>query len=213
MRKKKLSDLVREEVQHTEDSQAQPDDAQTDSSSNVQSSSTSRLPSGQRQSRSRRGQTATDRAEDKIKELISALESAQKRANFLESQLNSLDSELQKQKNLVETFKSQLQQKTEIETELKEQKQLVRKLYSELGKVDSVLTELEEQKQLVKQLTTELEETRSTLPLPGEQSPKPLPIKESLVKSVSLYSSPMTRFVAANQPPTILSNEDIGWFD
>ncbi|MCU0532763.1 MAG: hypothetical protein MUD14_02570 [Hydrococcus sp. Prado102] len=205
MKKRNLSDLLREEIQHTEDSstpsvepQKQADEGQTASSKGkeVKSSST----------RSRRG-APTNQSEDKIKELTSALESAQQRAKSLESQVASLESELQTQKNLVETFESQLQQKTEIETELEEQKQLVHKLYSELGKIDTVLTELEEQKQLVERLSTELEETRSALPLSTEESP---------AKSVSLSKIPskqIARFIAVNQSPTILSNEDIGWFD
>ena len=133
MTRKRLSDLVREEVdrESTTGADSQP---QVDASKEtVSTTETTKLPSRKTTNLSR---LTKAQLEVKINELTSALTTAQQQESSLQNQLESLESELHTQKGIVQTLQTQQKESKELETELEEQKQLVQKLYAQLQQVE-----------------------------------------------------------------------------
>jgi chromosome segregation ATPase len=196
MSRKRLSDLVREEVGR----EASTVEVDTDLTSE---SGESTIPES-------RGETA--QLEAKVADLIVDLEAARGRESAISSQVVALEAELEAQKDLVRTLSEKLEKTETLEVELAEQKALVNKLYSELQEAQTVAAELAEQKQLVEKLYTELEQLRQPVPeSPAPEKSQKLARKPDI--SSAMEPRPVGGFTVPPQPSPRLSNEDIGWFD
>jgi predicted RNase H-like nuclease (RuvC/YqgF family) len=214
MTKKRLSDLLREELENPPGKVTTSISSESDAEGAHLASSSAKTSKSSSRTRSHQRKTTQARSEDKVKELTADLESANRRANSLEEQVASLQSQLETQRNLIETLQSKLEQITQTETELEENKKLVEKLYSELQKAESVQLELEEQKQLVRELSAQLQQAQHEQDFEvASDSSHSTELQLATIPNYGLQRRPIGRFIASSQPPTILSNEDIGWFD
>lgn len=200
MTKKRLSDLLREEVSKDVENEA----VVTTPTETEETPKTTT-------SRSRR--TTPSAQDKKVVELTEALALAKEQVNTLQTQLKSLETELEDQKSLVQTLQKQLEQQDE-------QKTLTTHLSTQL---DEAQTELEQEKQLVEKLYVELQKIQLkplTQPEPEPlESPEPSQLLQTpeppqplAVKKVQSYEI-RPRFVAPSSSPAHLSNDDIGWFD
>ena len=181
MTTKRLSDLVREEVDRESTPEADPQPEVDVSKEAASQTEGTKLPSLKTTNLSR---LTKAQLEVRIKELAAALTNAQQQENSRQNQLETLESELNTQKEVVQTLQTQQQQSGQLETELEEQKQLVQKLYAQLQQV-----ELE--KQEVSSAVTS---------------------QELMLSSRSGYGM-QRRPIGPSQPVSSLSNEEIGWFD
>jgi chromosome segregation ATPase len=204
MARKRLSDMVREEVQKEPESDTSLKSVTEVSEPSATETETSSAPKKTAHRRSTET-PSSQQLEETIKELRSTLATVNQRASELQNQVTFLETELDKQKTLVKTFQEQLEQAQQLQEALAEQKNLVSKLYTDLQKAQSVQAELEEQKQLVKQMTAQLEQAQQEA-----SEAKELVLHSS---SLPIPNRPIGRLVAANSSSNILSNEEIGWFD
>lgn len=196
MTKKRLSDILRENKPLT------PDDPTADSIKNAPATASSDL--------LQPTQVEASGLEAEIAQLSKALAAKTDTAETLQNRVTSLESELEGYKKLVETLEGDLKQSRQLQKALDKQTTLVQKLKTELAEAQSVQTELAKQKQLVHKLQAELEEAKKQQPLESSSNPKELSFKKA---PVYLSKRPIGRFVARELPPTVLSNEEIGWFD
>ena len=91
-----------------------------------------------------------------------------------------------------------------MEQSLKKEQAQVKKLRNELQLVEKLQTELTEEKDLVGKLYGKIQELEEL-----EEETPPLSTAITPLLSRAMF----VRYVAPNQPPTNLSDEDIGWFD
>lgn len=196
MSRKRLSDLVREEVGR----EAAAAEVEIEATTEVEVSS---IPEN-RQEKSE--------LEAKIADLTAFLAASRERERALDSQVGALEAELQQQKAFVKKLSDKLEKTELLEVELTEQKALVKKLYAELQEAQSVQVELEEQKQLVHQLSAELQQLQP--PIKEINAPERT---QNLARKIEISSAmeprPLGSFTVPPQPSPQLSNEDIGWFD
>lgn len=200
MSRKRLSDLVREEVGREAEREEAAAEVATEPTAQSGDSSTPAI------------QAETGELDARVAELTAALEAAHGREDSLNSQIMALEAELQAQKDLVKTLSEKLEKAGKLETALAEQKALVKKLYSELQEAQTIQTGLDEQKQLVQKLYAELEQFRQ--PLTEVSVPEK---SQKLVHKMKIFSAieprPVGGFTVPAQPSPRLSSEDIGWFD
>lgn len=204
MTRKRLSDLVREEVNPAPESESVPTNL---AAAEALASETPIKP------RPRSRATKTD-LEGTVTELTAALEATNQRANELQNQVAFLESELAAQKKLAQSLQLELQQASQMQAALEEQKVLVGDLHAKLQQAQALESELEEQKQLVRKLYAELQQAQQNPVL--ENQPEPPQPQGSILQKTSSYaisSRPIGYSIRARQPSPILSNEEIGWFD
>jgi chromosome segregation ATPase len=196
MSRKRLSDLVREEVVR----EAATAEVEIETTTAIEVPS---IPENRQE---------TPELEAEIADLTAALAASRERERALDSQVGDLEGELQQQKALVKNLSDKLEKTEALEAELTEQKALIKKLYSELQEAQSVRVELEEQKQFVQQLSAELEQLKP--PIQQITAPEKL---QKLARKIEISSAmeprPLGSFSVPPQPSPQLSNEDIGWFD
>jgi DNA repair exonuclease SbcCD ATPase subunit len=141
----------------------------------------------------------------------------------IQAQLDTLKAALQQEKSLGEKLKQRLsdrqredkQQSKAIETaqekikkleqSLKQKQTQVKKLQDEVQLVEKLQTELTEEKNLVGKLYSKIQDLEEDL--------NPDPASSMVIASPNLPRAMPVRYVAPKQPPTNLSDEDIGWFD
>lgn len=147
-------------------------------------------------------------------ELNKALQTANERIKTLQDQVNKLELELEQKTNLIQTLQEQLQPVDQLQKELETQKSLITKLNTELAEAEPLKSELKTQKQLVEKLYAELQ-TIEAEKTPSEPTPEAAPQSLVVVSQSPHYLRPQLpmRYVASTAPSTILSDEEIGWFD
>ena len=196
MSRKRLSDLVREEV----GKEAATAEVEIEATAAIEVSS---IPEVREQ---------TSELEAKVADLTAALAGSRGRESTLANQVGALEAEVQQQKELVKNLSEKLEKTEALEADLIEQKALVKKLYTELQESQSVVVELEEQKQLVKQLSAELEQLQQSI-RETTVPQKPQKLARRMEISSAMEPRPIGSFSVPTQPSPRLSNQDIGWFD
>lgn len=229
MTKKRLSDLLREEVQKGDEAeqpeaatidvshQAVEDAADTDSSDDESPDA-----DGTETTASQKRTSRTTKAElnDMVTELEAQLAASQQREADFQQQIKDLQTDLQEQQVLVRQLTAKLdpanRQVETLKTDLESQKALMKRLQSDLEQANKLKDELAEARQVILQLSesnTQLQEsakapTRSpqpdfrsapTAPAPAAPAPAPLARTSS---SRPLMSSP------AAQPVSVPELED-----
>jgi chromosome segregation ATPase len=126
----------------------------------------------------------------------------------LKAQLDSIKAALQAEKSQGQKLKEQLQQEKkaqekvkQLEQSLKQEQARVKELQNEVQLVEKLQTELKEEKNLVGKLYSKIQDLEEDLAPP-------------VSTAITIFPRAMpARYVAPKQPPTNLSDEDIGWFD
>ena len=208
MTKKRLSDLVREEVDRESKG---TDEVPVSPATETPAPPTEEI-SPPPKSPARRSRLTKAQLEEELKEVTAALELAHQRENSLKNQVQALELELESQKDRIETLESQLEQGTQLEKALEEQKSLVEKLYAELKQAEAVESELAEQKQLVEKLYAELKQAQQKeKDSQADSTEGKLMWKKKLPMGIA--PRPIAPISVPPQPSPKLSNEEIGWFD
>ena len=196
MSRKRLSDLVREEV----GKEAATAEVEIEATAAIEISSISEI------------REQTSELEARVADLTAALAGSRGRESTLASQVEALEAEVQQQKELVKKLSEKLEKTEALELDLIEQKALVNKLYSELQESQSIVVELEEKKQLVKQLSAELEQLQQSIRETNVPQ-KTQKLARRMEISSAMEPRPIGSFSVPTQPSPRLSNQDIGWFD
>lgn len=131
----------------------------------------------------------------------------------LESQVKTLESELEQQQKLVKTLLIQVQDKQSQETEIQQLsnqlKQTQTELEKQLQEKESLSNQLEDQKRLIEKLYSELMDKHDEELAKPEPKPEP---SQAIVKQ-SRASYYVERLIAPNASSKSLPDEVIGWFD
>jgi chromosome segregation ATPase len=199
-----ISDVLREEVK--KDNSLTPIPAETSVSESTPTTEPAKTSTTTQKTPSQSSEVNPSELETKITQLTTALATVTKRADGLQTQVGSLETELQKQKKLVRTLQEQLKQAQAIQAALEEQKKLVAKLTTELTQTQAIQSELNAQKELVNKLYAELQSVQT----------EKTQLEGIILTSDRLHDlqpRPYSRYVAPTATPTVLSNEVIGWFD
>lgn len=217
MTRKRLQDLVREEVQKASENETQSDRASTNLKEINQSSPDIETPAQSKPTKSsarKATNTNNDRTESqkKIEDLTAVLKSAEGRSIELQDRITSLEVELETQKNLVEKLQTELEQKNKVRQELETQQKLVEKLRTELKQVEEMQSEFAGQKQLIEKLYAELQKAQQQEEK-TEKITSPQPIIQNKSRYYSIIPRPIGRIASNERSSSALSNEEIGWFD
>jgi chromosome segregation ATPase len=212
MTRKRLQDLVREEVQKASENETQSDRDSTNLKEINQSSPEDKAPAKSTKSPAINANSDRTESQNKIEDLTAALKSAEVRSIELQDRITSLEVELETQKNLVEKLQTELEQKNQVRQELETQQKLVAKLRTELKQVEEIQTEFAGQKQLIEKLYAELQKAQQQ-EAKTEKITSPQPITQNKSCYYSIIPRPIGRIVGNERSSSALSNEEIGWFD
>jgi chromosome segregation ATPase len=229
MTKKRLSDLLREEVQKSEDA-ATPasDQADSESASASQTESADQGPatldvvaeevvdadatdSEEAGTKKRTSRTTKAELDQMVTELEQELEATQGREADLQKQVSDLQADLQEQQVLVRQLTAKLepanQRMNSLKSELEEHKTLVKRLQTDLKQVDQLKAELAEAKQMILQLS-EANTQAKTQASPQANTQKAItkpaarPVGLDPLRSASLAKTP------SRQPVSVPELED-----
>ncbi len=134
--------------------------------------------------------------------LKAALQQEKSQGEKLKQQLTDRQREDRQQLKAIETAQEKIKK---LEQSLKQKQTQVKKLQDEVQLVEKLQTELTEEKNLVGKLYSKIQDLEEDL--------NPEPTSSMVIASPSLPRAMPVRYVAPKQPPTNLSDEDIGWFD
>lgn len=210
MTKKRLSDLLREEVQKSEDA-ATPTSNQADSESApaAQTESADQGPATldvvaeevvetdatdsaeEAGAKKRTSRTTKAELDQMVTELEQDLEATRDREAALQKQVADLQADLQEQQVLVRQLTAKLepanQRVNSLKSELEEHKSLVKRLQTDLQQVDQLKAELAEAKQMILQLSeanTQANTQKAT------HKPAARPVGLDPLRSASLAKAP-----------------------
>ncbi|MEA5511137.1 hypothetical protein VB715_15290 [Crocosphaera sp. UHCC 0190] len=206
MTKQRLSDLIRNEA-------TQNPKLETLVSQGVQETlETVDISANSSSSRSRMTKAQLD---ELVSELTTTLDAEKERVNTLQTEINTLETTVKQQDELVSHLQEQLTQVEQHKTEVNEQKQLVEKLYAQLQQKDEIAAQLAEKEQIIETLQAELNQVQKTIkPAPKSQeivAPKKV-YQESALARQARELEAFTAPSSASQQKE-LTNQDIGWFD
>jgi chromosome segregation ATPase len=195
MSKKSLSDLLREEAQESPVSSADPSPSGETSPPN---------PPREQDHKStefNQLQSQLNQAQAQVNSLKADLQQEKSHGEDLKRQLGNYQKADQKQAKALETAQQTI--KT-LEKTLKQEQSTVKTLQKELQAIAERHTDLETEKLLVDKLHRKIQDLETRLA--ETQSPPPL--------TLAVRPSAMpSRYIAPVQPPSHLTDEDIGWFD
>lgn len=202
MKKRQLSDLIRDEASQEVKSQETAPETIDQPTEIADMSSTSR-------SRMTKAQL-----DELVTELTTALDAEKKQVSTLQAQIETLENDLKDKTELINNLQTQLHEASQYQTELAEQKQLVEKLYAQLQKQEDIAIQVEERNQVIESLKAELEKVKNTTNSPSQSSgivAKKEVKKESALTRQARELEPFAAPEVTKQKQ--LTNEDIGWFD
>ncbi|GFE70803.1 hypothetical protein [Chroococcus sp. FPU101] len=133
----------------------------------------------------------------------------------LESQVKTLESELEQQQKLVKTLQEQVQDKQAQDTEIKQLsnqlKQSQTDLEKQLQEKQALSNQLEDQKRLIEKLYSELMDKHEEELSAPQPEPEPEPSQAIVKQSRASYY--VERLIAPNASSRSLPDDVIGWFD
>lgn len=191
MTKKRLGELLREEVKKPSDQEGQP--SPTDENTPPETESPSKTGANHRPKR--KNPTKAD-LETTVTELQEELQAAHQRESSLQQQVADLQAHLQEQKTSAQKLQTELESANKLHPELEEAKELANKLQAELEEAKGVILQLSETNSRTSQ------KINSTKPENKDSRTHLKKIPHHSVKPRS-SSSQVTR----------VSNTDIGWVD
>ncbi|PSF34484.1 hypothetical protein C7H19_18825 [Aphanothece hegewaldii CCALA 016] len=184
--KKKLSDLLREEVAK--------ENPTTEGETPTAKTSRRRNTTPEPESVTPPHTTEIEESPDikleleKQQNLVKTLQEQVKEKQALETEIKEINQQLEQQLQEKQTLSNQL---SEAQTQIEDQKKLIEKLYAQL------MEKQEEQ----------------SLKFEPEPEPEPEPPKAAIVQNFRRSSNYVERLIAPNGSSRTLSDEVIGWFD
>lgn len=191
MTKRRLGELLREEVKKPSDQEGQP--SPTDENTPPETESPSKTGANHRPKR--KNPTKAE-LETTVTELKEELQAAHQRESSLQQQVADLQAHLQEQKTSAQKLQTELESANKLHPELEEAKELANKLQAELEEAKGVILQLSETNSRTSQ------KINSTKPENKDSRTHLKKIPHHSVKPRS-SSSQVTR----------VSNTDIGWVD
>ena len=203
MDKKKLSNMLREEVQ---DSPAAQPGASAVPETPLEDSSKAQVNASAELSQL---QTQLSQTQSQVDTLTAALQQEKSLGEDLKKQLGNCQKQDQKQGKTIETAQQKI---NTLEQSLEQEQSKVKTLQKELQAISQrsatrcaqLQADLETEKTLVGKLYEKIQDLENSL----EATPIPA------ASTLALRPPTMpTRYIAPAQPPSNLTDEDIGWFD
>ncbi|MFN9173187.1 MAG: hypothetical protein ACK58N_01360 [Synechocystis sp.] len=199
MSKKSLSDLLREEAK---DPQMSPSEVSAVSEASPVESPNPQVNTSAELSQL---QAQLSQAQAQVDTLKATLQQEKSLGEDLKKQLGDCQKQDQKQVKTLETAQQTI--KT-LEQNLKQEQSKVKTLQKELQAIAQLQTELEAEKTLVGKLYGKIQDLENSL------AATPAPSSASTSSTLALRPPAMpSRYIAPAQPPSNLTDEDIGWFD
>lgn len=215
MTRKRLQDLVREEVQKASENETAPVKSAANSEEVKPSLPESEISEKSAKSPAKNTiNSSSNQTElpDRVKELTASLETAEARSNQLQDRVTLLQLELQAKNDLIQKLETQLQQTNQLQEELATYQKSVNKLSIELEQAQAIEFEVAEQKKLIEKLYAELQKAQQQ-ELEREKATQAQAIVPQKSPSYLMIPRPIGRSVGTVQSSSMLSNEEIGWFD
>jgi DNA repair exonuclease SbcCD ATPase subunit len=202
MTRKRISDLLREEVKPQKEELSVPSPgelptpAETGPLAPALPTPSPELPS-----------TSAIAEESNLPQIEASIDRLNQELSQEKAQVSQLQEQLTEQKALVKTLTTDLSQANKHQQSLEVAQQKIQDLNQQIKLLEPLKQDLESQQILINKLYAEIQTLQTTLEKAQATPPDPIPANNAFALVLP------TRYVAPGQPDTHLSNEDIGWFD